>query len=167
MTTTQSTHPTSPESNQTATVPSASLKHLPLLTSPESGQTTVPGTTLKHLPLLTSPESGQTTVPGTTLKHLPLLTSPASPELWPGFAPPVLPNKSRIIYPEFVNFLVHPEVDSFKDLPKLPGQSDSPPPHLRLAWSADISGWSDGTTTVLDQSSSQNWNIPARGRFPL
>ena len=34
-------------------------------------------------------------------------------------------NNSRgaIIYPEFVNHLVHPDVDSFKDIPKLPGQS--------------------------------------------
>ena len=28
-----------------------------------------------------------------------------------------------IVYPEFVNHLVHPDVDSFKDIPKLPGQN--------------------------------------------
>ena len=32
-----------------------------------------------------------------------------------------------IVFPAFVNHLVHPDVDSFKDIPKLPGQSDPPP----------------------------------------
>lgn len=48
--------------------------------------------------------------------------------------PPVIANFSSkptsggaIVYPEFVNHLVHPEVDSFKDIPKLPGQGYSPP----------------------------------------
>ena len=35
---------------------------------------------------------------------------------------------AAIIHPEFVNHLVHPEVDSFKDIPKLPGQTDPPSP---------------------------------------
>ena len=50
----------------------------------------------------------------------------------PSCPPPSLisgnPNsRGTIIYPEFVNHLVHPDVDSFKDIPKLPGQTDPPP----------------------------------------
>jgi hypothetical protein len=35
-------------------------------------------------------------------------------------------SKGTIVYPEFVDHLVHPDVDSFKDIPKLPGQTDLP-----------------------------------------
>ena len=38
--------------------------------------------------------------------------------------------RGAIIHPEFVNHIVHPEVDSFKDIPKLPGQTDPPPPSV-------------------------------------
>lgn len=39
-------------------------------------------------------------------------------------------SRGIIIYPEFVNHLVHPDVNSFKDIPKLPGQTNPPPSHL-------------------------------------
>ena len=38
--------------------------------------------------------------------------------------------RGAIIHPEFVNHLVHPKVDSFKDIPKLLGQTDPPPPSV-------------------------------------
>lgn len=44
--------------------------------------------------------------------------------------------KVTILYPEFVNYLVHPEVDSYQDLPKLLEESDPSmpcPPHIQ-AW---------------------------------
>lgn len=35
------------------------------------------------------------------------------------------PSKGGFVYPEFSQFLFHPEVDSFKDIPLLPGESNS------------------------------------------
>ena len=46
---------------------------------------------------------------------------------------PMLHNKGRIIHPQFLEFVIHPEVDPYKDIPKLPGQGDpsfSPPTHI-------------------------------------
>ncbi len=68
---------------------------------------------------------------------LPVLASSIAGPSQSGFTlSPSQAGKGTIVYPEFVNFLVHPEVDSYRDLPKLPGQTDSPPPlplsHLRL-----------------------------------
>ena len=45
----------------------------------------------------------------------------------------MLHSKGRIVHPQFVEFVIHPEVDPYKDIPKLPGQCDpsfSPPPHI-------------------------------------
>lgn len=58
-------------------------------------------------------------------------------------------NRGTIIYPEFVNHLVHPDVDSFKDIPKLPGQKDPSP-------SATSSFSSTNTCGPLAQTSSQS-----------
>lgn len=44
--------------------------------------------------------------------------------------------KVTILYPEFVNYLVHPEVDSYQDLPRLLEESNPSvpcPPHIQ-AW---------------------------------
>ncbi len=64
--------------------------------------------------------------------------------LSPATPPPLPPGRGRIVYPEFVNFLVHPEVDPYKDLPKLPGQTDSPPPipltHIRWRRETQLHG---------------------------
>ena len=123
----------------------------------------------------TSPETGQAAGSIPALQHPPPLTfhtaGPDSPKQWSFFGP-ARPNKARIIYPEFAKFLVHPEVDSFKDLPKLPGQSDSPPPcplHWQAAWSTNVTGigkWPESTSKDLEQLSSQNRSISTKGQLP-
>lgn len=73
---------------------------------------------------------------GTTYSPSPSLSSggtsvyPAEPVIHQ--VPPAPPlfgadssnSRGTIVYPEFVDHLVHPDVDSFKDIPKLPGQTD-------------------------------------------
>lgn len=56
-------------------------------------------------------------------RHLPPVTTPQ---------PTIYPMSSKgtrgvIVYPEFVNFLIHPNVDLFRDIPRLPGQRDDGP----------------------------------------
>ena len=62
-----------------------------------------------------------------------------------------VPNsRGTIIYPDFVNHLVHPEVNSFKDIPKLPGQMDPP------SSTAPCLSFSTNTYGPLAQASSQS-----------
>ena len=68
----------------------------------------------------------------------------------------MLHSKGRIIHPQFVEFVIHPEVDPYKDIPKLPGQGDpsfSPSPHI---------GWI--SCEDLDRGKS---NITLNGNFKL
>ena len=58
--------------------------------------------------------------------------------------PTVPGEKGKIVHPEFVNFLVHPDVDPYKDLPKLPGQSDGPSPYNDYNYNIYL-GWSSGS----------------------
>ena len=53
---------------------------------------------------------------------------PDSPTSWPR-----MPRPKTILFPELAGLLVHPDVDSYSDAPKVPGQPDlsvSPPPFL-------------------------------------
>ena len=78
---------------------------------------------------------------------------PPTPSLITG-----IPNsRDAIIYPEFVNHLVHPEVNSFKDIPKLPGQTNPPPS------TAPCLSFSTNTYGPLAQASSQS--LPSYSLF--
>ena len=72
---------------------------------------------------------GSTQVLSSRPLHLPLLLDQSQHSNFPFYPPQgnVYPTRGAIIYPEFVNHLVHPDVDSFKDIPKLPGQTNTPP----------------------------------------
>lgn len=100
------------------------LLTVPSLQSPSPLHTAPIG---RLLPPLTAPQ-----LPPVTPSQLSPVTPSQLPPITPSQPPP---GRGRIVYPEFVNFLVQPEVDLCRDLPKLPGQSDSPPPlptsHLR------------------------------------
>ena len=74
-----------------------------------------PGAAYSPSPSLISPSSGGTSV------------YPAAPAP-PSFGADSSNSRGTIVYPEFIDHLVHPDVDSFKDIPKLPGQTD---PHGR------------------------------------
>ena len=84
-----------------------------------------------HHPL-SAPPGNRTPSPDNIRSYSSLIHS--SPSQWqhtgfhhPLSAPPG--NKGNIVFPEFVKFLVQPEVDPYRNgLPMLPGQSDSPPP---------------------------------------
>ena len=62
------------------------------------------------------------------------------------------PTRGTIVYPEFVNHLVHPDVDSFKDIPKLPGQSNPPP--------SSVASFSFSTITSNDLPSQEKSPSP-------
>lgn len=62
--------------------------------------------------------------PSTTSTPSPMSHTPTSLVLSPQtYLHPHRHGKAPIVYPEFVQFLVHPGVDSFRDIPRLPGQS--------------------------------------------
>ena len=61
--------------------------------------------------------------------------------------------RGAIIYPEFVNHLMHPKVDSFRDIPKLPGQTDPPPPS---AASVTFCPYNNMSCTLLPQEVHQS-----------
>jgi hypothetical protein len=73
------------------------------------------------------PSSGGTIVlpESSHLHHLDVNSFSVSPAP-PSFGADISNSRGTIIYPEFVDHLVHPDVDSFKDIPRLPGQTDLP-----------------------------------------
>lgn len=112
--------------------------------SPSSSPTTLmscdlPATNSPVTPLMLSSQQAPSKFSPTQSHVWPLHTAQQISESYQSYhsttssypPPPVITNfnshpnsRGIIIYPEFVNHLEHPDVDSFKDIPKLPGQSD-------------------------------------------
>lgn len=92
--------------------------------------TTIPVTSPVHLnPIATL---HHTTVPSRDLSpHLPVPVH--HPTSHPG---PSKGTRGVIVHPEFINFLIQPNIDIFKDIPRLPGQRDANPlpDHPREGW---------------------------------
>ncbi|XP_065906908.1 uncharacterized protein [Dysidea avara] len=59
------------------------------------------------------------------------------PPIFPGNSPSTTSSRMRlqILHPEMSNYLIYPDIDTFHDLPKVPGQSDfpGPPPKVQLS----------------------------------
>jgi len=59
------------------------------------------------------------------------------PPIFPGNPPNTISSRMRlrILHPEMSNYLIYPDIDTFHDLPKVPGQSDfpGPPPKVQLS----------------------------------